>query len=64
MNTNEKFLLDLIENTCPATVEYDSLGREVHVMWIETHCVGWWVRAYKDGCDTRWHIVSAESEAC
>lgn len=62
---NNEFVEALLDNACPATSHVVVLNDRAVFMksfYIETHCIGWWVDAWKDVTD-KWHIVSVKSEA-
>lgn len=56
---NQAFVRLLLDSAC-AQGGIDAHG--IGVYYIETHCVGWWIEAYKK--DGEWVVLSMRSEPC
>ena len=52
---NEGFIRLLLDNACAGNME-----NGVGIYHIETHCVSWWIEAYKD--EDGWHVLSMQTD--
>lgn len=53
---NAGFIRLLLDNACPGNVDKDGIA----TFHIETHCVSWWITAYKG--EDGWKVLSMRTE--
>jgi hypothetical protein len=60
--TPATFIHELLEHACPMTERTEG-HTVIKTLWVETHCVGWTVEAYKDDFN-EWVVLRATPEDC
>lgn len=60
----DQFLKDLLDHACPMNVLHEGANYVLAEYYIETHCVGFTVTAYKSRTHDLWYVVSWITEDC